>query len=43
LTRTWEHPPEIEVGASYEFVLNHVVAVDSETELFRTTIVEVTE
>jgi acyclic terpene utilization AtuA family protein len=34
-------PAEIETGAIYEFVLNHVVAVDSETELFRTTYVEV--
>jgi hypothetical protein len=34
-------PAEIEVGALYEFVLNHVVAVGSGTELFRTTYVEV--
>ncbi len=36
-------PAEIEIGASYEFVLNHVVAVDSETDLFRTTYFEVTK
>jgi hypothetical protein len=34
-------PAEIEIGPTYEFVLNHVVAVDSETELFRTTFTEV--
>jgi hypothetical protein len=34
-------PAEIELGPSYEFVLNHVVAVDSESELFRTTLTEV--
>lgn len=28
-------PAEIERGAAYEFVLNHVVAVDEPTELFR--------
>ena len=31
-------PAEIERGVVYEFVLNHVVAVDDPTELFRTTI-----
>jgi hypothetical protein len=36
-------PAEIETGPIYEFVLNHVVAVDSESELFRTTYVEVTK
>jgi hypothetical protein len=34
-------PAEIELGPIYEFVLNHVVAVGSETELFRTTLTEV--
>jgi hypothetical protein len=34
-------PAEIELGPAYEFVLNHVVAVDSESELFRTTLTEV--
>jgi hypothetical protein len=28
-------PAETERGASYEFVLNHVVAADTPTELFR--------
>jgi Acyclic terpene utilisation family protein AtuA len=31
-------PAEIERGVVYEFVLNHVVAVDDPTDLFRTTI-----
>jgi hypothetical protein len=34
-------PAEIDIGPTYEFVLNHVVAVDAETELFRTTFTEV--
>jgi hypothetical protein len=34
-------PAEIDLGAHYEFVLNHVVAVDSEVDLFRTTIEDV--
>jgi hypothetical protein len=34
-------PAEIEIGPTYEFVLNHVVAVSSESELFRTTFTEV--
>jgi hypothetical protein len=35
-------PAETERGAAYEFRLNHVVQVDSPTELFRTAITEVT-
>jgi hypothetical protein len=34
-------PAEIERGAVYEFVLNHVVEVETATELFRTRISEV--
>jgi hypothetical protein len=29
-------PAELERGAAYEFVLNHVVKVDSPTRMFRT-------
>ena len=29
-------PAEVERGAAYEFVLNHVVAVDDERSLFHT-------
>ena len=36
-------PAETERGAAYEFRLNHVVQVDTPTELFRTTITEVTD
>ncbi len=35
-------PAEIERGPSYEFVLNHVIEMDSETGLFRTSLSEVT-
>ena len=35
-------PAEIERGASYEFVLNHVLELDSGTDLFRTELSEVT-
>jgi hypothetical protein len=31
-------PAELERGAAYEFVLNHVVEVDSPTSMFRTVI-----
>lgn len=34
-------PPETERGASYEFVLNHIVEVADATELFRTQLSEV--
>jgi hypothetical protein len=34
-------PPEIERGASYEFVLNHTISVSRPDELFRTTLSEV--
>jgi hypothetical protein len=34
-------PPEVERGAVYEFVLNHVVDVDTGTDLFRTTFSDV--
>ena len=34
-------PAEIERGASYEFVLQHTIAVDDERELFRTEFEEV--
>jgi hypothetical protein len=34
-------PAEIERGPSYEFVLNHAVIVESESELFRTVTTEV--
>jgi hypothetical protein len=33
-------PPEIERGPAYEFVLNHVVDVDSGADMFRTTFAE---
>jgi hypothetical protein len=35
-------PAEIERGATYEFVLNHVIEVDDPAELFRTVICKVT-
>jgi hypothetical protein len=35
-------PAEIERGAAYEFVLQHVIEVDDESELFRTEFAEVT-
>jgi hypothetical protein len=34
-------PAEIERGAAYEFVLNHVIDVESGSELFRTVLSEV--
>ncbi len=34
-------PPEIERGPAYEFVLNHVVDVDSGEDMFRTSFSEV--
>ena len=34
-------PPEIERGPVYEFVLNHVVDVDSGLDMFRTTFSDV--
>jgi hypothetical protein len=34
-------PPEIERGPAYEFVLNHVVGVETGEELFRTSLTEV--
>jgi Acyclic terpene utilisation family protein AtuA len=34
-------PAEIERGATYEFVLNHIVEVDDPNELFRTMLIEV--
>jgi hypothetical protein len=34
-------PPEMERGASYEFVLNHVLELDQETDLFRIELSEV--
>jgi hypothetical protein len=34
-------PPEIERGPAYEFMLNHVVGVETGEELFRTTLTEV--
>jgi hypothetical protein len=34
-------PAEVERGATYEFVLQHALAVDDESELFRTTMTEV--
>jgi hypothetical protein len=35
-------PPEIERGAAYEFVLNHVVAIEKWEDMFRTTFSDVT-
>ena len=34
-------PAELELGAIYEFLLNHVVEVDDPSELFRTDLTEV--
>jgi hypothetical protein len=35
-------PPEIERGAAYEFVLNHIVGIEKWDDMFRTTFSDVT-
>jgi hypothetical protein len=36
-------PPEVERGAVYEFVLNHVVEVETGEEMFRTVFSDVND